>query len=116
MSCTSARLLEACRQISNQATEMAERARWSGMRAGDHMPVGRRGIAEGIVADHLSALSSSVARGDTPEAAYQQASEGLKAAIQRFNAPLEWQVWRSDDFGQDKLRQAFWQLQEASKE
>lgn len=112
----SATVLAACRQISNQATEMAERARWSGARAGDQVMVGKRGIAEGIVADHLSVLSSAVACGDTPETAYQRASEGLKAAIQRFNAPLEWQVWRSEDFGQDTLRHAFWQLQEASKQ
>lgn len=94
---------------------MMEKARWSGQRMGDQILAGRRGIAEGIVANHLSALSSAVAKGEAPEAAYQRASDDLRAAIARFNAQIEWQVRRDLECGQDTLRFAFWQLLDAWK-
>jgi len=110
-----AEVMSVCRIISDRATSMMEKARWSGERAGNQIMVGRRGIAEGIVADYLSALSSAVAKGDDVEAAYQRASEGLRNAIKRFNAGVEWQVQRNAEDGQNTLRSAFWQLSDAQK-
>lgn len=108
-------VIDVCRSISDQATEMMEKSRWSGQRMGDQIMVGRRGVEEGIVGEHLAAFSTAVAKGATPQAAYDIASTGLRSAIERFNDRQEWQVKRGTDTGQDILRFAFWRLQYAHK-
>lgn len=103
-------LMEVCRQISDQATAMSEKARWSGKHTGDQIMVGQRGVAENIVANHLSALSSAVAKGEHPETAFMRIATELREAIKRWNSHQEWQVQRDKECGQDALRYAFCRL------
>lgn len=106
-------VLAVCRDISDQATEMMVKARWSARHAGDQIMVGRRGCAEGIVAERLSIFASSVAGGADPEVAFQVACDAFRAGVEKMNQGTDWASERDPSFGLDTLRAAFWRLRDA---